>query len=343
MADKPARGTAVVIGASGLLGRAACRQLVRDGWHVTGVCRHPPTAAEVRSEGFPPMDWVAADRREPASMALLLAAGPEILVDLALDGAQAARALVEACRSGPPTRVVATGTVGEEGIHRRTEAPIPEGAPLDPDDDPHTRGRIEAWEVLQAARSAWGLHFSWAVLPRLWGPGDRSGRDASWVRSILEERVVLLRGDGRARVPDGSAGSAATAVLAGATEPALEGLRYHACGPRDTTSLELVRAAARALGRTARVALVDPKAWASVETRLSLRVDPALPDRDLVLERTALDAAGIGSESTALEGMAESARYLATRPGPVAPRFAPLPEVVEALAGCGEIVEVGRA
>ncbi len=341
MSDRPSPGSAVVIGASGLLGRAVCRYLVREGWQVTGVCRHPPVAGRPEDEEFPPVEWVAADRRQEGILDPLLSRGPRLVVDLALHGPDEALSLVRAWVPGGPTRFVATGTVGEEGVHRPLAGPLPEGASPDPDDDPHSLGCVDAWRVLAQARAQRGFPFAWAVLPRLWGPGDRSGRDAAWIGAILDGLPVLLRGDGRARLPDGSSAAAAAAVVAGGTLPQLEGRRYHACGPSGTLALALVGAAADALGRSARVALVPPQAWAEFERARGCRVDPALPDRDLVLERTALDAAGIGTDSSPEAGMAEAARFVARHrdsvpPGPGAP-----PEVIASLARAGRILEAG--
>jgi hypothetical protein len=88
------------------------------------------------------------------------------------------------------------------------------------------------------------------------------------------------------------------------------------------------------------VALVDPRAWAAVEARFGTRVEPALPDRGLRLERTALDAAGIGGGGRPEEAMAASARFLASRACVPAARFVVDPDVARALAREGRVIEV---
>jgi len=61
-----AKGTVLVAGATGSIGRIAIRLLKDEGFTVRGMTRNPEQAAEQYGAGY---DWVRADVRDPAELA----------------------------------------------------------------------------------------------------------------------------------------------------------------------------------------------------------------------------------------------------------------------------------
>ena len=69
---------AVLIGGTGLIGRAAARALAQDGWEVVAVSRSgtlPEGLAELGVEAF------AADRQDDAQLRAALGAGADVVYD----------------------------------------------------------------------------------------------------------------------------------------------------------------------------------------------------------------------------------------------------------------------
>ncbi|WP_106981098.1 NAD-dependent epimerase/dehydratase family protein [Streptomyces fulvoviolaceus] len=80
---------AVVVGATGQIGRAAVGALARDGWEVTAVSR-----GGGRDEGWPEdVRVAAADREDDGALAGLVGDGCDVLVDMVAYGASHARQL----------------------------------------------------------------------------------------------------------------------------------------------------------------------------------------------------------------------------------------------------------
>lgn|GEM_PF-1126684 len=321
-------GRAVVVGGAGLVGRQVLQRLVEADWHVTSVSRRgePGAAAD------PAVTFVRGDRRDPAVLADLLAAQPELWIDLALFDAAEAEALVRAWPAGSATRLVAAGSIAEYGALHRLPMPIDEDAPLAAD-DPYGRGKVQAWQVLRVAAAERGLRASWAVLPQLWGPGDRHYRDGALVHALLEGRLIVLRGEGTGRLTDGYAGTAAEALLHLACTPGLEGARLNVGGPDDLSALDYVRLAAETLRRDASVLLVPARAVATLERERQVRVRQVFPDRDVTLARARLLASGFQPSCTAADGVRITAYAHSDRPPPPGGSPYDLPdELVHALA-----------
>lgn len=83
---------AVVLGGTGLIGRAAARRLLAAGWDVTAVgrdrSRMPEDVAAVGGR------FIAADRTEPHQLAAALGAGADLLIDCLCFTAGHARSLL---------------------------------------------------------------------------------------------------------------------------------------------------------------------------------------------------------------------------------------------------------
>ncbi|HEY0540078.1 MAG TPA: NAD(P)H-binding protein [Actinoallomurus sp.] len=83
---------AVILGGTGLIGRAAARRLLAAGWDVAAVGRDRARMPDdVVAEGG---RFVAADREDPGQVAAALGAGADLLVDCLCFTAGHARGLL---------------------------------------------------------------------------------------------------------------------------------------------------------------------------------------------------------------------------------------------------------
>ena len=323
---RPAR-RAVVVGGSGLLGRQVVARLVEDGWHVTSLARREVPAWM----GAPPASALTGDRADPAVVRTLLAASPELWIDLALFGPAEADALVRAWPKEAPPRLVVAGSVAEYGALHRLARPLPEDAPLAAD-DAYGRGKAAAWETLREAATAGSVDVTWAVLPQLWGPGDHHYRDGAIVHAILAGRPVVLRGSGDAPLADGFAGTVAEALLHVAGRPELTGRRVHVAGPGVLSPLQWIGHAAGVLRRDATVLLAPPEGLARVLRRAGAVLPRPLPDRDARLALNALEASGFQPSVDPADGVRVTTLAHAARPAPSAGPGALSLAVMDALA-----------
>jgi len=304
-------GRAVVVGGTGLVGRQVVQRLLEGGWRVTSLSRHA-----ARDPAWDPtVVQVTGDRRDPAVVGPLLADAPELWIDLALFGAPEAEALARACPDGSPTRVVVAGSIAEYGALHGRPMPLDEDTPLGAD-DPYGRGKVEAWQVLKACVADRGLAVTWAVLPQVWGPGDRRYRDGSLVHALLAGRMIVLRGDGEGRVTDGYSGTVAEGLLHLASAPGLAGVRLHVGGPETLSALEYVRLAAETLRCDATVLLVPSQELARFERGRGLRVRHVFPAADVLLSTSRLQAGGFRPSCTVADGVRATVYAHSDRPPP---------------------------
>src|ERR671915_468064 len=100
---------AVILGGTGVVGRAIALRLARAGWQVTVTGRDPANMpGALAREG---VCFAQADARDPAATAAAFGAGVDLLVDCICFTAEHARALIPLARDATSTVVVSSKAV----------------------------------------------------------------------------------------------------------------------------------------------------------------------------------------------------------------------------------------
>lgn len=257
---------ALVLGGTGLLGRATALRLARAGWTVAVTGRDPARmpeellAAGVRFE--------RSERRDPAALAAVLAPGADLLVDALCFTASDARSLLPHLTGIGSTVVFSSKAVYVDALGRHVNSPerpefggpIREDAPtLEPAWDGRYRSRegygrnkVAAEHVLLDS----GHPVSVLRASKVHGPGAAHPREWHFVRRALDRRPAVLlahRGEGFDH-PTASANAAALVE----TVAAHPGRRIlNAADPDLPTGLDIARAVAARLGHSWEEVLVD--------------------------------------------------------------------------------------
>lgn len=192
---------ALVTGATGMVGGAIVRALLKRGRAVRVLARDPDRA---RALFGPAVEIAAGDLRAPAGLRRACEGIQEIYHAAAelgfRDGSGAeifetnvegTRRLLEAARAGGVSRIVYTSSVAVYGDHLTRG--VTEDAPLDPS-GAYGTSKVRAERLLRGAAGA-GLH---GVIVRpciVYGPGDRYFLPQT--RSIMRLPVIPLPDGGR--------------------------------------------------------------------------------------------------------------------------------------------------
>lgn len=196
--------TALVIGGSGQIGRAAVPALLADGWDVRVLTRDSPARATVvRELGAEP---VVGDRRDPAALARALGGGVDVVVDVvAFDDRDAERLLVHRHLIGSAV-VVSSAAVyvddAGDGFETERFGTFPD--PVEEDQPTVAPGRTGYAASKVALEQAWlAADDVPATVLRpgaIHGPGCVQPREWLFVRHALDGRPVrLLSHDGASR------------------------------------------------------------------------------------------------------------------------------------------------
>ncbi|MDQ3031518.1 MAG: reductase, partial [Myxococcota bacterium] len=192
---------AVILGGTGGIGRAAARRLLVSGWHVE------VSARDVRRM---PRDMIeagvvfhAADRRDAAATAALLARGAELLVDCLCFSASDARALLPSLGAVGSTVMISSKAVyvDDEGRHVNSDerprfgGPIPESQPTMAPGD----GEVDSREgygsnKVGAERTLLDSGHPVTVLraSKVHGEGAAPPREWVFVKRVLDRRRALF-------------------------------------------------------------------------------------------------------------------------------------------------------
>jgi len=253
------RGTVLVTGAGGFVGRHVCARLLAAGWRVRGLTRGgaplPPGVEPAPAAGLDDAAGVAR-AVDAADAVVHLAARVHVMRDRAADplaefrrvNVEGTRALLAAAIAAGARAFVLASSVKAVGEHTHgawTEATPP--APV----DPYGVSKLEAERMVAAMAAGAGVHAAVLRFPLVYGPGVR----ANMLRLfdlVAGGRPIPLGGveNRRSLLYVGNAAAAVETVLA---DPARAVGTFFVSDGAALSTPGLVRAIGRALGRAPRL------------------------------------------------------------------------------------------
>jgi nucleoside-diphosphate-sugar epimerase len=254
---------AVVVGATGQIGRAAVGVLARDGWEVTAVSR-----GGARDERWPDdVRAVRADREDDAALAAAVGDGCDVLVDMVAYGPGHARQLISLGDRVGSAVVISSGSVYEDDKGRNFDTQNgPDGFPEFPVPVTEHQRTIRPGDTSYSTRKA-GLERELLAaggrLPTtmlragaIHGPHCRTPRELYFVKRNLDGRTrrVLAYG-GESRFHPASVHNIAELIRLAAARPGTRAL--NAVDPDAPTVAEIARAIDAVMGVESEDVLVD--------------------------------------------------------------------------------------
>ena len=254
---------AVVIGATGQIGRAAVGALAGDGWEVTAVSR-----GGGQDEGRPEGVRVArADRADDAALAAVVGDGCDVLVDMVAYGPEHARQLASLAGRVGSAVVISSVSVYEDDKGRNFDTQQePDGFPEYPVPITEDQRTIAPGEASYSTRKA-GLERELLALGgqlpttllragAIHGPRCLTPRELYYVKRNLDgrRRRVLAFG-GRSRFHPASVHNIAELIRLAAAQPGSRVL--NAVDPDAPTVAEIAAAIDAVMGVEAEDVLVD--------------------------------------------------------------------------------------
>src|SRR5215216_661431 len=189
---------AVVLGGTGLVGRATALRLSRAGWQVTVTGRDPARMPDPLVQAG--VRFAQADARDRDATAAVVNGGGDLLVDRICFTAEHARALLPLARHATSTVMISSKAVyvDERGNHSNSDEPPRFDGPigerqstLPPRDDVPFDAR-EGYGVNKVAAERVlldsGLPVSVLRPSKIHGAGARPPREWMWVKRALDRR-----------------------------------------------------------------------------------------------------------------------------------------------------------
>lgn len=254
---------AVVIGATGQIGRAAVKALARDGWDVTAASR-----GGGRDDGWPAEVRAAAlDRDDDTALATVVGDGCDALVDIVAYGAGHARQLTALAGRVGSAVVISSVSVYEDdkgrGFDTQSE---PDGFPAYPVPIPESQRTVPPGESTYSTRKvalerellAAGDRLPTTLLRAgaVHGPYGRTPRELYVVKRNLDgRRRRILAFGGASRFHPVSVHTLAELIRLAAARPGSRVL--NACDPEAPTVAEIARAIDAVMGARTEDVLVD--------------------------------------------------------------------------------------
>ncbi|MFL5960144.1 MAG: NAD-dependent epimerase/dehydratase family protein [Gaiellaceae bacterium] len=246
---------AVLIGGTGMIGRAAARALATDGWDVVAVSRSGTLPNGLAGLG---VTGVSAEREDDQELRATLGAGADVVVDTVAYGSDHAEQLNGLAGHAGSLVVISSAAVyvddegrgftGAESLDDfpRFPVPIAESQPtVGPGaGDDYARGKV----ALEQALLAGPLPATLLRAGAIYGPGAKLPRELFFVKRILDgRRRVVLVSNGASVFHTVAAENIAELIRLAAAAPGDRVL--NAGDPEPPTTTEICRAVSAALDR----------------------------------------------------------------------------------------------
>jgi nucleoside-diphosphate-sugar epimerase len=256
---------ALVLGGTGLVGRAIALRLVRAGWRVDVTGRDRTNMPDDLTAAG--VSFIHAESRDASQVDAAFGQGSDLLVDCVTYTADDARRLLPFARNATSTVMIsskavyvdAAGNHSNSDVAPRFEGPIPETQPtMEPREiDYHSRegygaNKVAAERVLLDS----GLPVSILRPSKIHGRGAGRPREWMFVKRVLDGRpTVILAHRGSGVDHTTAAVNLAALVEVVADQPSARIL--NSADPDAPTGLEIARAIARALDHEWEEVLLD--------------------------------------------------------------------------------------
>ena len=241
---------AVLIGGTGMIGRAAARALAADGWEVVAVSRSGTLPAGLAELG---VESVVADREDDAKLRDAIAPGADVVLDAVAFTRQHGEQLNRLQGLAGSLVVISSGSVyaddddraldGEGGDPPQLPVPVTETQrTVEPGDATYSTQKAELEQTVIE-----GPIPVTVVRPcAIHGPGAQLPRELFFVKRAVDgRRRVALAWSGESLFHTTSVGNLAELIRLAAAQP---GDRVLNCGdPEPPTTLEICGAIGRAL------------------------------------------------------------------------------------------------
>jgi len=285
---------ALIIGGTGLIGRATASRLLAAGWRVdlTGREEARMPAAVAAAGGR----FVAADRGDPDQLLAALGGGADLLVDCICYTAAGAARLLPLAREAGSTVMISSKAVYVDGAGNHSnsatapcfDGPISEAQPtMAPGDGDYNTAEGYGANKVAAEQVLLGSGLPVTVLrpSKIHGAGAQRPREWVFVKRVLDRRPAVFLAHRGAGVDHTTAAANIAALIEAAA--AVPGQRIlNSADPDAPSALEISRAIARQLGHTWDEVLLDDDADEALGRH------PWDAPNPIVLDMTA--AAGIG-------------------------------------------------
>jgi nucleoside-diphosphate-sugar epimerase len=258
----------LVIGGTGLIGRAVARRLVWAGWQITVTGRDPRRMPEDLAAAG--VRLVVADRDDPAALAVAAGGGCDLLVDCVCYTAAQARLVLPLARHARCTVMISSKAVYVDDVGNhvnsttppRFAGPVTERQPtMKPGDMPYNSPQGYGANKVAAEHQLLdsGLPVTVLRASKVHGQGAAPPREWYFVKRALDRRpVLLLAGQGRGADHPSAAVNIAALVQVVAEQPGQRIL--NAADPDAPDGLTISRVIAAVTGHAWDEVLLDDDA-----------------------------------------------------------------------------------
>jgi nucleoside-diphosphate-sugar epimerase len=241
---------AVLIGGTGMIGRAASAALARDGWEVVALSRSGEVSAELAALG---VQGAAADRADDAQLRAAIGGNADVVIDMvaytgehgdelsALDGLVGSLVII----SSASVYADAEGRA-LDGVSDPPQMPVPvlETQPtVDPGDETYSTRKV----ALEQAVLAGPLPATCVRACAIQGPGAKLPRELYFAKRAHDgRRRVAIAFNGESRFHTTSVPNLAELIRLAAAQPGNRAC--NAGDPDPPTTLEICHAVGAAMG-----------------------------------------------------------------------------------------------